>query len=222
MDHRNIYSNEISKFKRFSECEDYNHCLREYLIHHFDWEKASVLEAGVGMGRFTDYYIDQAKTVTLTDSSTTMLDYCRMKYSRYEEKIDFVSCKHIDLLDYCKSRKYDIFISAYSLSYEAVKLQPEMLQGYLDSVLSLNVNSFVIIESIGLYHTNSNYLQQYKDYFNELSNRLNRIEITTDFHFQSVQEAEYYCGIFFGKEISERVKEIGSNIVPETTCLWYK
>ena len=75
MNHQFIYSNQLYDFQRFAEREDFNKNLKKCMLSLFKWDNLSVLEAGVGMGRVTDYYFDKVKHVTLTDESKIMLEW---------------------------------------------------------------------------------------------------------------------------------------------------
>lgn len=220
-DHNFIYSNQTNEFQRFSACEDYNHNLRNYITKNFNWENISVLEAGAGMGRITDFYINKAKKISLTDSSNAMLEYCRSKYLPIKNKVFFYLCKHNELPFKFQNYSFDTFISAYSLSYEAIKHKKISLQNYINSILSLNINKYIIIENIGIFSSTDFYIQPYQDYFDILSYYFNKAVIPTDYFFKSNQEAIYYCDLFFGKSISTKIKRTGNNIVPELTCVWY-
>lgn len=220
MNHQFIYSNQLYNFQRFSEREDFNKNLKNCMLSLFKWDNLSVLEAGVGMGRVTDYYFDKVKHVTLTDESKIMLEYCRSKYSTEKDKVSCCLCSHSELPKMFQAKRFDIFVSAYSLSYECIKRKGNKLQDYINNLFSL-ANRFVIIENTGVFCSDDSYIQPYAEYFNILSSHLAKIEIQTDFRFKSTEEAVYYCGLFFGETIASKIKQMDINVVPETTCIWY-
>ena len=46
--------------------------------------------------------------------------------------------------------------------------------------------------------------------------------VTTDYRFESKEEALQRMGFFFGDEMREAVRAIDSTIVPEFTGVWWK
>lgn len=49
-----------------------------------------------------------------------------------------------------------------------------------------------------------------------------RIDIRTDYRFESLDEAETLCRFFFGDAMGDAVQSAGSVIVPECTGVWYR
>lgn len=219
--HDLIYKENQKDFLRFSLCEDRHKNLTRYLMKEFSWDNKTVLEAGAGMGRITDKYIDKIKDLTLTDKSIEMLKYCKKKYNYKEKNIQYLCCDHKNLASNLKDKHFEIFICAYSLSYVAMELDDKAFEDFLTTFFSINADQFIIIENIGIFSKNDTYVRPYFNYFDFLSKKFKSLEIKTDFSFKDVNEAVYYAEMFFGKDTAETVKEIGSKDLPEISCIWY-
>lgn len=217
--HEDIYNSEIDRFISFAQYEDSNHNLENY-IKHIPWEGKSVLEAGIGTGRMTTYYIDKVKEILATDISQNMLKYCSRRLHEYSLKIKYICCPHDDL-NKLNLPHYDIFFSAYSLCYLAVENMYTDIDSYLDMILPEKVNNYIIIENVGIFSHDDEYIRPFYNYYNALTRRFKYKEIRTDFLFPNIELAVRATDDFFGKDISEKVFDNHRLLVPEITGIWY-
>ncbi len=125
----NIYNDEISKFHDISVHEDYKGNSKSFILDNFTWKDKTVFEAGIGSGRFTDYYINNVKKVVATDTSENMINYCKNKFKPYNKKTNFINCSHSNIQN-LKIGKFDTFISAYSLGCEIIDESKSVLETY--------------------------------------------------------------------------------------------
>lgn len=220
--HDIIYNEKIQDFLHFSLCEDYNNNLSKCLLNKFSWNDKKVLEAGIGMGRIADNYIDKIKSLTATDKSMKMLKYCEKKFSLKTTNVQYLCCHHKNLKMALDNSFFDTFLCAYSLSYAAIEYDGNHLYDFLDRIFSIEANNYIIIENVGIFSTEDEYIRPYSNYFNYLYKMFDCIQINTDFCFRDNMEAVHYSNMFFGKEIASIVKKSESNFVPEKTCIWYK
>ena len=124
-EHGELYGREADIFDDIARLADVKGVLRQCLLERFAFEGKRVLEAGAGTGRITDYYVDRAKCVTLTDAYGSMVDRLKHKYAGVE-KVTVALCDHRRLRERF-SEKHDIFLSAFSLNYafdESIKDTP--------------------------------------------------------------------------------------------------
>lgn len=217
-----MYHSQSNQFLYFSSCEDSNGNLDRFIKSYFNWNDKTVLEAGIGLGRITDKYIDKAKKIVATDKSEKMLNLCKKKFSRELDKIEFLKCDHDKLYKNLYNFCFDTFISAYSLSYLVDKYKdPGKLKNVLDGIFSLNIKKFIVIESIGVFSKNDHHFIRYKNYFNYLYDRFSFRFLNTDFVFADNSEATYYAEVFFGKKTRDIIRDSGIIRIPETTCVWF-
>lgn len=219
--HDEMYALMNNDFLYFSSCENRCGKLDAFIRDNFDWKDKTVLEAGVGMGRMTDKYIESAKQIYATDKSGEMLEYCRHKYERQKHKISFVQCDHTQLMQTFEKQRFDIFLSSYSLCYTAVNYKGAQLESLLDNIFSVDAHRSIIIESVGIFSQNDAHFSPYREYFNYLDEHFDHCLIDTDIVFADNKEAVYYSELFFGSQISRMVENSASNCVPEKTCIWF-
>ena len=221
--HDFIYTKEDSEFFPFAQNEDFQSNLSDFLKNNFLWENKSVLELGVGFGRITDIYVDEIKSLIATDKSEAMINFCINKYCSTKSNVNFMCCEHEKIVERLPSGHFNVMISSYSLCYTATKYKTkEALFGFLDKLFSIDCDNYIIIENSGIFSLEDEYLRPYQLYFEYLNSKFKSCKIRTDFKFNTNEEAVKHSRIFFGNEISEKIKKSGNCIVPETTCIWYK
>lgn len=221
-----IYNSDIAKFQGIAEHEDYNRNIKRFLLENVSWQDKVVFEAGIGIGRITQYYINLAKKVIATDISQSMLDYCKQRFADYEDKVTYLNLRHLDMKD-GDFQKADIFISSYSLSFEIInegKTVQEIYDILMDGIKNVikKGSLIIIIENEGIFNELPSFDYRMKDYFTLLNNEFEHISIDTSYLFNSTEEAEQILNEFFGDEISSKVKKYNNCTIPEKSGIWYK
>ncbi len=145
--HAELYDSEAALFDDISLHEDTSGKLRQFLLEHFSFADKSVLEVGAGAGRITDYYVDLAKRVIVTDAYESMVNILKQKYAGVD-KVTAALCDHRQL----RSRfpeSFDIFLSAFSFNYA---FDPSVgdYDAFLEQILP-PAKQHIIIECCGFY-----------------------------------------------------------------------
>jgi len=228
-EHKNmfkIYTSDISKFEEIAKYEDYNKNIKRFLMENFCWKDKFVFEAGIGIGRITQYYINSSKKIIATDISQSMLDFCKKKFADYKNKIRYVNLRHLDMKDKT-FQKADIFISSYSLSFEIINEDKPIQEIYnilMDGIKKVTKKGalIIIIENEGIFNELPSFDYRMKDYFTLLNNEFKHMSIDTSYLFNSIEEAVKILNNFFGKEISSKVEKYNNCNIPEKSGIWYK
>ena len=208
--HAELYDSEAALFDDISLHEDTAGKLRQFLLERFSFDGKSVLEAGAGAGRITDYYADRAKRVVVTDAYESMVGILKRKY-KDADKVTAVLCDHRQL----RSRfpePFDVFLSAFSFNYA---FDPSV--GDYDAFLSQILppaGQHIIIECCGFYEEFDYLPPESIRYVRALENRFQKTVIPTEFVFSSPEQAVSAAKVLFSP-IAERVREQNRAVIPE-------
>jgi ubiquinone/menaquinone biosynthesis C-methylase UbiE len=223
-----IYNSSAHEYDELVTHEDYQNNLQMFLHTTIDWDKKSVIEFGIGTGRVTRVYIDRVKTVTGYDRSAHMLQRAAENLSDYPSKISFNVCDNLDIQSL--DAKADIVIEGWSFGHTVGDHQEKIEETVADLVSScaslLNPGgTLIFIETLG---TNvpapiepGIFLPKFYSLL-ETKYGFHRFVISTDYKFESCQEATRIAGYFFGDAMKNEILRSRSNIIPEFTGVWIK
>ena len=224
-----IYRGCSAEYDELVSHEDYTGNLSSFLLDNFPWDGASVCEAGIGTGRVSKIYLHRAASLTGFDREEHMLNAARTNLSDWHKKIDLKSGENTALpLPSDKSK--DIFIQGWSFGHtmhehfdEIEKIWKKMFTAISMSLKS--GGSIVMIESLS---TNTSEpappTPALEKFFSLLTGEygFSREILTTDYKFESPEEAARICGFFFGNEMGEAIRKNRSRVVPEYTGVFYR
>jgi len=224
-----IYDSDAAGYDRLVNAEDYRGEFRRTLRRLVDWRGAHVVEAGVGTGRVTRCYVDDARLVEGFDRSQHMLDRARANLERWAGRVRLVRAEHLSLP--VADATADVFVEGWAFGHSVVDaaaarvgLVAARLVGEAERVVRPG-GTIVIAETLG---TNVNVpaapLPSLQEFYRLLEEEYGfaRETIRTDYRFASCEEAAEACGFFFGPEMGEAVRERGEAVVPEFTGVWWR
>lgn len=223
-----IYQKHAVSYDELINAEDYQQNLDEFLLKNIKWKNKIVYEAGIGTGRITRIFADQAAKVFGFDREKHMLEKCNKNLTEYKEIINLKQGQNTCLP--LISEKADIFIEGWSFAHTIVDAGENFKLAFdaMYNGITRNLKpegTIILIESLGTnvdkpYIHNPNLKKFYK-YIEEKYSF--KIEIVaTDYKFESSFEAARIAGFFFGKEMSDEIKRKDIKIVPEFTGIWSK
>ena len=214
--HAELYDSEAALFDDISLHEDTSGKLRQFLLERFSFVGKSVLEAGAGAGRITDYYADQAKRVVVTDAYESMVSILKQKYAGVD-KITAALCDHRQL----RSRfpePFDVFLSAFSFNYA---FDPSVgdYDAFLEQILP-PAGQHIIIECCGFYETFDYLPPESIRYVRALEKRFRKTVLPTEFVFSSPEQAVAAAKVLFSP-IAERVRQQNRAVIPEMIYVYH-
>ncbi len=225
-----IYENYAPQYHQLVSAEDYEGNLPRLLHAIADWRGARVLEAGVGTGRVTRMYVENAARATCCDSSVHMLEHARGELSAYGDKIEWKAADNFDLPTL--EHPVDLFIEGWSFGHgifsdeghESVDpLADRLVENAVKNVRSGGLA--IIIETLGTNSRTPNppheFLATFYEHI-ESVHGFSRHEISTDYRFDTVDAAARIMGFFFGPTMDEEIRRDDLQIVPEWTGVWVR
>lgn len=222
-----IYQGHSAEYDELVDHEDYRGNLTRFLESTVDWRDKTVYEAGVGTGRVTKLYIDEAKKVIAADRSSHMLAQAERNLAGYGEKLTLKQALNEELE---VPEGVDIFIEGWSFGHTFLDY-PERRKnifGSLFSDLETGMNeggSIILIETLGTcVEKAGDIMEELLLFFDmlEIDFGFDRNVVETDYRFEKLDDAVRVMGFFFGQEMADRVKALGSPIVKEYTGVWLK
>ena len=214
--HAELYDSEAEKFDDISLHEDTAGKLRQFLLEHFSFDGKTVLEAGAGAGRITDYYVDRAERVVVTDAYESMVSMLEQKYAG-EDKVTAALCDHRQLISRFPE-PFDVFISAFSFNYA---FDPSVgdYDAFLDRILP-PAGQHIIIECCGFYEEFDYLPPESVRYVQALEKRFHKTVLRTEFVFSSPEQAVAAAKVLFSP-IAERVRQEDRAVIPEMIYVYY-
>ena len=214
--HAELYDSEAALFDDISLHEDTAGKLRQFLLERFSFDDISVLEAGAGAGRITDYYVDRAKRVVVTDAYESMVNMLKQKYDGVE-KVTASLCDHRQLRERFPE-PFDVFLSAFSFNYA---FDPSVgdYDAFLEQILP-PAKQHIIIECCGFYEEFDYLPPESIRYVHALENRFQKTVLPTEFVFSSPEQAVAAAKVLFSP-IAERVRQENRAVIPERIHVYY-
>ena len=214
--HAELYDSEATLFDDISLHEDTSGKLRRFLLERFSFDGKSVLEAGAGAGRITDYYVDRAKRVVVTDAYESMVGMLKQKYALVD-KVTAELCDHRQL----RSRfpeSFDVFLSAFSFNYA---FDPSVgdYDAFLEQILP-PAKQHIIIECCGFYEEFDYLMPESIRYVRALENRFHKAVVPAQFVFSSPEQAVAAAKVLFSP-IAEQVRRQNRAVIPELIHVYY-
>lgn len=218
-DHSEIYEKMIS---RQPELADVVQAIRPF-------DGLSILDLGAGSGRLASVLAARAGTLICTDASRQMLDLLDRKLSLQGIPRNWttVVADHRELP--IADNSIDLAVAGWSICYLTNAGQKEW-RAHLERILAelervLKPGGTVIIfETMGTGTETPDPPAFLRDYYHALeadygfAHRVLRL----DYKFETVEEAASCTGLFFGPELTEKIRANRWATVPECAGVWWK
>ncbi len=223
-----IYERYAIEYNELVSHEDYEGNLKKSLYEITSWQGKVVLETGIGTGRITELYIDDASFVYGYDRSPHMVDYARKKFYNKKDKIKIETADHLDLP--LNNHPIDTFIEGWSLGHLVIENSKDipaitkLINETINKIFRKNGIS-IIIETLGTNVEEGSYDNPVLNRFYKLLEEeygYTRKVIRTDYSFNNVEEASRIMGFFFGQDMGNKVRNKKETIIPEYTGIWFK
>jgi SAM-dependent methyltransferase len=224
-DFRAIYERDAERYQRLVAAEDGAGELPRALGQVVALRGARVVEVGMGTGRVTRILLDAGASVLGYERSAAMVAVARrLLGQRFDVVVADVreaelpvNGADLALAGWCLGHFCEWFGDDWQAEIEGVL---QKMWGALDPGGTL-----VLIETLGTggdmaHPPNAELAAYYRLLENDWG--MQRRELRTDYHFESVEAARESIGFFFGAELESRVAERGWRVVPEWTGLWWK
>ena len=222
-----IYRRHRIEYDRLVNAEDREHHLPAFLRSIADWRGKTVLEGGLGTGRVTELFIDDARRVVGCDREAHMLEAARERLARFTDKLELRVADNLDLP--LLPEKADVFIEGWSWGHAVVD-GPGEVEAIIEALFAqvrkhlVPGGLVVLIETLG-----TNALSpaaphpRLAEFYQLLQSRfgLRQTALSTDYRFATPAEAAEVLGFFFGNAMGKAVRANGSAIVPEWTGVWH-
>ena len=222
-----IYRRHRVAYDRLVAAEDHEHHLPAFLRSIVDWRGQTVLEGGLGTGRVTESYVEQARRVVGCDREEHMLAAARERLARHADKLELRVADNLDLP--LLPKKTHVFIEGWSWGHSIVDGPGSVadVAAALFAQVEKNLapgGLVVLIETLG-----TNVLSpaaphpRLAEFYQLLQSRhgLQQAAISTDYRFASAAEAADVLGFFFGETMAQAVRAANSAVVPEWTGVWF-
>ena len=221
-----IYRRHRAEYDRLVAAEDHARNLPRLLHSLVDWRGKTVLEGGLGTGRTTALYIEQARRIVGCEREPHMLEAARERLARFADKLELRSADNLALP--LLPEKADIFVEGWSWGHSIVD-GPGSVED-IAAALFANIRPnlvpgapVILIETLGtLALSPAAPHPRLAEFYQLLQSRhgLRQTAISTDYRFPSAREAAETLGFFFGEAMAQAVRAANSATVPEWTGVW--
>ncbi len=219
-----IYQSHAPKYDELVNAEDYRHNLRSWLRANIEWNGKQVVEAGIGTGRITRFYIDLVEAVFGYDRESHMLEQCRENLKEFSENLHLEKQENMQL----KANPADIFIEGWSFGHTIIQNEDTFSSAVpqlMDRIFSCVKpgGTIIIVESEG---TNVDAPKVktpcLSRFYHVLENEygFTHTTISTDYRFSSIEEASRIMGFFFGDAMGEDILRQKRTVIPEYTGIY--
>ena len=222
-----IYRRHRIEYDRLVNAEDREHHLPAFLRSIADWRGKTVLEGGLGTGRVTELFIDDARRVVGCDREAHMLEAARERLARFADKLELRVADNLDLP--LLPEKAHVFIEGWSWGHSIVDGPGSVADVAAALFAQVRKNLapgglVVLIETLG-----TNALSpaaphpRLAEFYQLLQSRFGLLQtaISTDYRFDSAAAAAETLGFFFGETMAQVVRTANSAVVPEWTGVWH-
>jgi SAM-dependent methyltransferase len=189
----------------------------------------SIIEFGSGTGRLTKTFIEEISNVRCFDRSAHMLQKAKENLQKYQSKISFQELNHLDADKI--SEKADVVIEGWAFGHTVY----DDKDNYQKTIHTLIENcerlvqpggKVIIVETMGgtLANEPEPPGELLIEFYNLLENEYgySKTIISTDYKFDTINDAKLIMGFFFGEWIESEIEKYNSAVIPEFTGIWSK
>lgn len=225
-DHREIYARHARRYDALVTREDHEGNLLKSLAEKVPLDGARVVEFGAGTGRLTAMLAPKVETIHAHDASSAMLDVARAKLEALETDNWWLAVADNRSLP-LPSGRADLSIEGWSFGH-ATKWNPDGWRADVSAMVAemsrvLRPGGMsVVIESLGTNVTEASApTPALEEFYQTLeTDGFERTVVSTDYLFESVDQAVELMGFFFGDAMGASVRAQNSPRVTEFTGLW--
>jgi ubiquinone/menaquinone biosynthesis C-methylase UbiE len=226
---QNIYTHHAENYERLISREDQHGNLFQAIMEIHPFASATVAEFGAGTGRLTRILSVLAEQIYAFDIAPAMLrEGQRVLTETGMENWSMAVADNRALP--LPAQIADIAIEGWSFGHtrgwspDNWQNEIDQMIGEMQRVIKPN-GSLILIETMGTGQKQPQApnadLAELFAYF-EQEHKLEYRWIRTDYHFQSVAEADELMRFFFGDEMADRLVAGKNIIIPECTGIWSK
>ena len=224
-DHKEIYTSYADEFERLVSRSDYQQNIVKELNRIKPLGGVDVVELGAGTGRLTCKLAPMVNSIQAFDASPHMLDVAITKLEKrgwrnWQVGVADNRCLPLD------NQAADLAIAGWSICY-TVLWHEETWQDELSKALTEMKRvlrpggAIILLESLGTGYRTPRPPKSLEVYFEFLRQEgFTSTWIRTDYHFESLDEAEALTRFFFGDDKVERIVNENLVILPEYTGVW--
>jgi ubiquinone/menaquinone biosynthesis C-methylase UbiE len=227
-DYVDIYSNQSEKYDLFISFEDYRNELLKTIMKIFPLtENMVIADIGSGTGRIAYLLAPFVKKIYGIEPNDSMR---RIAISKCTQKkmdgIEFLpgGYEQIPL----SNSSVDLVIEGWSFMYYYKLSLPNWKDKINCALIEMNRilkpgGKIILIETLGTMETEPQVFNFAAPFYNYLEEEqdFKRINIRTDYKFNTIKDAEALITFFFGEDMGKMVHQRKDIIVPECTGLWY-
>ena len=236
-----IYERYAPQYDELVDREDHEGNLALALHRIVDWTGADVVESGIGTGRVSRTYLDNASSLRGFDRAAHMLKQAAANLAAWREKVTLAVAEHLALP--VKSCSADVFVEGWAFGHPVVRAGEEARVAAIAEVarclvaeterVTIPGGSIVIIETLGTNAETPGAPLPALDTFYRLlesEHGFSRETVPTDYLFPTADEAICVCGFFFGEQMADALRGRFASrepapegaIVPEYTGIWHR
>ena len=221
-----IYKTEGDKYEALIAREDYQRNILRALREITELDDRIVLDLGAGTGRLACLLVPHVSGVRAFDISEEMLRVCRRKLAASgltNWQVEVADHRHLPV----QNHSANLAVSGWSVSYLATwnhdTWRVELVKWMGEMKRVLRPGGFIVLfESLGTGNESPVKLEHLKDFYPWLDEiGFQKQWIRTDYEFDTLEEAEYLSGFFFGDELGKKVRQNNWVILPECTGVWW-
>jgi ubiquinone/menaquinone biosynthesis C-methylase UbiE len=224
-----IYEKHSVEYDDLVRFEDYQGNLKNTLHKINNFTGQSIIEFGSGTGRLTKTFIEEISNVRCFDRSAHMLQKAKENLQKYQSKISFQELNHLDADKI--SEKADVVIEGWAFGHTVYNDK----DNYQKTIHTLIENcerlvqpggKVIIVETMGgtLANEPEPPGELLIEFYNLLENEYgySKTIISTDYKFDTINDAKLIMGFFFGEWIESEIEKHNSAVIPEFTGIWSK
>jgi ubiquinone/menaquinone biosynthesis C-methylase UbiE len=224
-DHREIYTSYADEFERLVSRSDYQQNIVRELDRIKPLQGLNVVELGAGTGRLTCKLAPLINSIQAFDASPHMLEVAVAKLEQQgwrNWQVGVADNRSLPL----DNGVADLAVAGWSICYTVLwheQTWPDELSKALAEMKRVLRPGGVIIllESLGTGYRAPRPPRSLEMYFEFLRHEgFASTWIRTDYHFESLQEAEALTSFFFGADKVERIVNENLVVLPEYTGVW--
>lgn len=226
-DHKLIYEEKAELYDQLISREDYKNNIYTAITDIRPVQQIDIIDLGAGTGRLTCMLAPKAKSIISMDLSRTMLHFLEKKLNsqgirHYKTRV--ADNRSLPLDNHCS----DMVVAGWTISYIASSNHREWKNNLSQAISEMKRvlrpgGTIVILETLGTGFETPYPPDFLGSYYQLLVKGFGFSHkwIRTDYHFESVDEAEQLTRFFFGDKLADSVKNRKSNILPECTGVWW-
>jgi len=221
-----VYRNRADEYDRLISREDYQKNISTALETLFRPEGLDIIDLGAGTGRLSSIFAPKAGSLLAFDASLAMLRICLQKFQGLEKNRTWTVTGDHRYIPLAPSTA-DVILSGWSVSYlaswEPVSAEKNLSLWLSEARRILRASGLIILfESLGTGNSQPIKLEHLRTFYEWLDKQhFQHTWIRTDYRFESLDEAVRLTDFFFGRELSDRVREENLMILPECTGIWW-